>query len=191
MTLFWVGHFEFFCFISMKRPKAFLWGIIYFCTMDGFFRILEKTSSELICTRLYILDFYWNPFIFSLSDSSDNRSWPGPNQPKFESMCIKTATYERIIIVSFYLWSNTDYLLTLTFSELMSSSCHIQSVEIVVELGIFVFFKFSAEKKLQPNFAFWDTFNLLRCLNSKEIKLQSSIRVICILFDLISVQLKI
>jgi hypothetical protein len=27
-------------------------GIIYFCTMDGFFRILEKTSSELIWTRL-------------------------------------------------------------------------------------------------------------------------------------------
>ena len=42
------------CFNSMKRPKAFIWGIIYFCTTDGFFRILEKTSSELICTRLYI-----------------------------------------------------------------------------------------------------------------------------------------
>ena len=27
-------------------------------------------------------------------------------------------------------------------------------------------------KMLQPNFAFWDTFMLLRCLNSKEIKLQ-------------------
>ena len=27
---------------------------IYFCTMNGFFRILEKTSSELICTRLYV-----------------------------------------------------------------------------------------------------------------------------------------
>ena len=26
---------------------------IFFCTIDGFFRILEKTSSELICTRLY------------------------------------------------------------------------------------------------------------------------------------------
>ena len=52
---------------------------------------------------------------------------------------------------------------------LMSNSCHIRSVEIVVELGIFVFFSFSAEKKLRPNFAFWDTFKLLRCLNSKEI----------------------
>ena len=32
---------------------------------------------------------------------------------------------------------------------------------------------------------------LLRCLNSKEIKLQSSINVICITFDLIFFQLKI
>ena len=46
-------------------------------------------------------------------------------------------------------------------------------------------------KMLQPNFAFWDTFMLLKCLNSKEIKLQSSIRVICIMFDLIFFQLKI
>ena len=38
----------------MKRPNAFIWGIIYFCTMDGFFRILEKRLSELICTRLYV-----------------------------------------------------------------------------------------------------------------------------------------
>ena len=46
-------------------------------------------------------------------------------------------------------------------------------------------------KMLQPNFAFWDIFMLLRCLNSKEIKLQSSINVICIIFDLIFFQLKI
>ena len=37
-------------------------------------------------------------------------------------------------------------------------------------------------KKLGLNFAFWDTFKLLKCLNSKEIKLQSSIRVICTSF---------
>ena len=36
----------------MKISLVFIWGIIYFCTMDGFFRILKKTSSELICTRL-------------------------------------------------------------------------------------------------------------------------------------------
>ena len=44
---------NFFCFILLKRPKAFMWGIIFFCTMDVFFRILGKTSSELICTLLY------------------------------------------------------------------------------------------------------------------------------------------
>ena len=61
MIFFWVGHFQFFlqknkknfCFISMKTSSPFLWGIIYFCTMDGFFRILENISSKLICTRLY------------------------------------------------------------------------------------------------------------------------------------------
>ena len=47
----------FFCFISMKTSSPFIWGIIYFCTMDGFFRILEKTSFQLICTRLYVLLF--------------------------------------------------------------------------------------------------------------------------------------
>ena len=45
------------CFLSMKRPKAFIWGIIFFFTMDGVFRILEKTSSESICTRLYLWSF--------------------------------------------------------------------------------------------------------------------------------------
>jgi hypothetical protein len=55
--VFWVGHFDFFFgFISMKTSSPFIWGIIYFCTMDGFFRILEKISSELICTRLYLLN---------------------------------------------------------------------------------------------------------------------------------------
>ena len=38
----------------MKISLPFIWGIIYFCTMDGFFRILENTSSELVCPRLHI-----------------------------------------------------------------------------------------------------------------------------------------
>ena len=42
----------FWFFFSMKTTLAFIWGIIFFCTMGGFFRILEKTSSELICTQL-------------------------------------------------------------------------------------------------------------------------------------------
>ena len=79
----------------------------------------------------------------------------------------------------------------LGFFFFMSSSCYFRSVEIVIELGIIVFFQFSAEKKVRPNCAFWDTCKLLRCLNSKEIKLQNSIRGICILLDLVSVQLKI
>ena len=49
---FWVGHFDFFCFISMKTSSPFIWGIIYFCNMDVFLRILENTWSELIYTRL-------------------------------------------------------------------------------------------------------------------------------------------
>ena len=40
-------------FFLIKISLAFIWGIIYFCTMDGFFRIFEKTSSELIWARLY------------------------------------------------------------------------------------------------------------------------------------------
>ena len=46
---YWVFQKKNFLCLSMKR----LWGIIHFCTMDGFFRILEKTSFQLICTRLY------------------------------------------------------------------------------------------------------------------------------------------
>ena len=61
IKFFWIGHFEFlfsknffFCFISMKTSSPFIWGIIFFCTMVGFFRMCEKTSSELICTRLSV-----------------------------------------------------------------------------------------------------------------------------------------
>ena len=34
-------------FSPMKISLAFIWGTIYFSTMDGFFSILEKTSSEI------------------------------------------------------------------------------------------------------------------------------------------------
>ena len=69
ITLFWVSHFDFFFqffffFASSqwKDQRLFIWGIIYFCTINGFFRILEKTSSELICTRLYVLR--WKTFSY-------------------------------------------------------------------------------------------------------------------------------
>ena len=61
MRFFWDGHFEFFesailnfflLHFSEKR-SPFIRGIIFFCTMDGFSRILEKKLSELLCTRLY------------------------------------------------------------------------------------------------------------------------------------------
>ena len=63
---FWIFFQEklFFCFISMKTRSPFIWGIIYFCTMYGFSRILEKTSFQLICTRLYILSWIKSPFIW-------------------------------------------------------------------------------------------------------------------------------
>ena len=37
-----------FCFFLMKISLS-----LFFCTMNSFFRILEKTSFELICTQLY------------------------------------------------------------------------------------------------------------------------------------------
>ena len=50
---YWVFQKKIFvCFFPMEISLAFIWGIIYFCSMDGFFRILEKTTSKLICTRL-------------------------------------------------------------------------------------------------------------------------------------------
>ena len=44
---------KFLCVFPLEISLAFIWGTIYFCTMEGFFTILEKTSSGLICTRLY------------------------------------------------------------------------------------------------------------------------------------------
>ena len=42
----------FFGFSVWKKPRSFIWGSIYSCTMDGFFTIFKKAVSELICTRL-------------------------------------------------------------------------------------------------------------------------------------------
>ena len=56
VLFFVIGFFKniFFCFFSLKITMAFIWGSVYFCTMNGFFRILKKALSELICTRLYV-----------------------------------------------------------------------------------------------------------------------------------------
>ena len=64
MSFFWGGHFEFsksailnfFLLHLCEKSSPFIWGIIFFCTMEGFFRILKKTSFQLFCTRLYAKD---------------------------------------------------------------------------------------------------------------------------------------
>ena len=61
MRFFWGGHFEFFKSAILnffllhisEKPSPFIWGIIFFCTMDGFSRILEKKGGGLLCTPLY------------------------------------------------------------------------------------------------------------------------------------------
>ena len=60
MRFFWGGHFEFsksailnfFLLHISEKPSPFIWGIIFFCTMDGSSRILEKKGGGLLCTRL-------------------------------------------------------------------------------------------------------------------------------------------
>ena len=77
---------------------------------------------------------------------------------------------------------------SMLFSYLLCNSCHIRHLMKCpnwCRTWNICFLLIFSWKMLQPNFAFWDIFMLLRCLNSKEIKLQSSIRVICIIFDLI------
>ena len=62
MRFFWGGHFEFsksailnfFLLHLCEKSSPFIWGIIFLCTMDGFFRILKKTSFQLFCIRLYV-----------------------------------------------------------------------------------------------------------------------------------------
>ena len=69
---FWGGHFEYFesailnyflLHFSEKR-SPFIWGIIFFCTMDVFSRILEKKLCHLLCTRLYLI---WSNYFNSSS----------------------------------------------------------------------------------------------------------------------------
>ena len=72
MRVFWGGHFEFlsrpfwifFLLHLIEKCSPFIWGIIFFCTMDGFSRILEKKLSELLCTRLYVCEINFSIYIF-------------------------------------------------------------------------------------------------------------------------------
>ena len=72
---FWGGHFEFFKSAILnffllhisEKSSPFIWGIIFFCTMDGFSRILEKRLSALLCTRLYCkVQTEWALFIANI-----------------------------------------------------------------------------------------------------------------------------
>ena len=64
IRFFWGGHFEFSKLAILIFFASYQWKTqpIYmryhfFCTMDGFSRILEKRGGGLLCTRLYVL-FY-------------------------------------------------------------------------------------------------------------------------------------
>ena len=54
MRFFWGGHFEFsktailifFLLHISEKPSPFIWGIIFFCTMDGFFQNLGKEGRR-------------------------------------------------------------------------------------------------------------------------------------------------
>ena len=57
MTIFVYGMYLVFVFLIFLLPME-NWGIIFFCTVDGFFGILKKTSFQHLCTRLYIVQIY-------------------------------------------------------------------------------------------------------------------------------------
>ena len=88
--------------------------------------------------------------------------------------------------------AKVTYTTEVIFYWILRGSCHIQSVEISVEywnfhqnLNLRFLLIFSWKRILRSNFEFWKTFKLLRCINSKEIQIQSSIRVVYTFLDLI------
>ena len=58
--------FLFFLLFLSEKSSPFIWGVVYFCNMDDFFRILEKRLSELICTRLYLQRNYHRNKLYGL-----------------------------------------------------------------------------------------------------------------------------
>ena len=91
MRFFWGGHFEFsksailnfFLLHLCEKSSPFIWGIIFFCTMDGFSRILEKKLSELLCTRLYVHNYQINIWLYLSGPSQGRKIWGGwsPQSP--------------------------------------------------------------------------------------------------------------
>ena len=81
-----IGFFQF--FFSMKMAVAFIWGSVYFCTMDCFFRILKKALSSLICIGLFSVLVWkthhdgWFQLIHikkKLKDEDFHSNWKGKN----------------------------------------------------------------------------------------------------------------
>ena len=58
VLVFWFFSKELSFFIPMKSSLALIWGMVYFCTRNGFIIILKKASSQLICTQLYLKNFW-------------------------------------------------------------------------------------------------------------------------------------
>ena len=82
------------CFISMKTSSLFKKGIIYFCTMDGFFRILEKTNMHMtvippksrgawgMYLTLQPSMFRWSWIMF-MNIAKESSSWTRPKMAHF------------------------------------------------------------------------------------------------------------
>ena len=120
-----------------------------------------------------------------------------------QSVVIFWVNWHNILLIWWFTWQWTNCFGIIFFPRrtkkiffltLMRNSCHIRHLMKCpnwCRTWNICFLLIFSWKMLQPNFAFWDILLLLRCLNSKGIKLQRSIRVICIIFDLIFFQLKI
>ena len=54
MRFFWGGHFEFFLLHICEKSSPFVWGNIFFCTMDVFFQNLGK---DFILTNMHTTVF--------------------------------------------------------------------------------------------------------------------------------------
>ena len=73
--LVWFGFSkELSFFIPMKISLAFIWGMVHICTRDGFFIILKKTSSQLICPQLYLKNF-WTKLKSAYLRGPHSRDW--------------------------------------------------------------------------------------------------------------------
>ena len=110
--VFWVGHFDFFesailIFFLSEKSSPFIWGIIYFCTMDFFFQNLGREAVRtfmhttlviwlVLCyfmaVNTYIFTKEWvifgvGKFLFPIERSSLvwSQSWTGPQ--KVRSVC--------------------------------------------------------------------------------------------------------